>query len=304
MQLPHFNQRSVIYVALSRATKLQNLYMVGTKLRKTIPPGRNDVVVKEMKRLETEALLKPKFCHLRNIPDGCIQIVSQNICSVIKKMQVISKDPVFKSSHFIMLQETWLSGQSNVDQVQYPEKQIVVRNMLPNETARGHGTMIYSSENTNSPINIDRRASSPIDITACRYNDVVIVNMYKSSGVSEQALVQAMDSIKDMIDDCRNVVLLGDFNDKIAESNNKTRRFFRQQYQLEYLAPADVNQVTTDNNRIIDGAFGKLTDYSYQTFIYESICSDHKPIVVRLTLQEDEEHSTGLTQTLQSSRLL
>lgn len=298
VQIPQKNLRSLIYVALSRATKLENLYLIGKKLEKTKAPSDNDAVVKEMNRLRTEATLKPKFAHLHNVPDNCIQITSQNIPSLMKKIDVVRSDPVFACSKLILLQETWLGAHMDIDKVKIPTKTIVARNMLTYRNTVGHGTIIYSSEDVRDSLNIDRTTVRKVDLTVCRYKDILVVNIYRSQGPLEH-LKEALDSIEDMIKDSANVVFLGDFNTEIADPNNNLRTFFLQKYDLIYLPPNGSPEPTTDNNTTIDGVFGKLCDYKFETYVYESFCSDHKPIVLRLIPKEEiQTNTTGLSQTL------
>lgn len=287
--------KSLIYVALSRATKLENLFMVGTVFKKTTPPNPDDIVVREMNRLRTEAVLVPRFIHLHEVPNNCIQIVSQNIRSLEKHNNTVRSDTVFIESQIILLQETWVKAETNIYLVAIPNKFIITQNMLHGEAARGKGTIIYSNENPLTPTsrNFDRSPNCPIDITVYRYDKLFVINMYRSSSATTSVLKTALDKIKNYLV-ADNVLLCGDFNDNLASGNCPTIAIIKQKYYLKLLSPI---KPTTDNNTTIDGIFGKFKDYTFKCDIYESYCSDHKPIVVRLTPKEIEGSSTGWVNT-------
>ena len=293
IQVPKQNRRSLIYVALSRATKLQNLFLVGTKFHKPIPPDEDDKVVKEMDRLRREAALIPLFAHLHEVPTNAIQIVSQNIRSLQPHINTIKCDPVFIKSQFILMQETWISSQIDINSINIPEKVISSRNMLSSDGARGKGTLIYSANSVriSNAEHFDRSLTCPIDLTVCATSKLTIINMYRSSKTTANQLSAALSKIENYLR-ADNVLLCGDFNDEIHNPENNTRRIL-EQCSLKLLSP---KEPTTDNSTTIDGVFGKLEDYSVNVYIYESYNSDHKPIVVRL--EENEPQSTGLSQTI------
>lgn len=267
--------------------------MVGRKLKKTKPPAPDDVVVKEMHRLRTKAVLEPLFRHLHDIPEDCIQIISQNIRSLNKNVNTVRNDSVFIKSHIVLLQETWIKAEADISQIAIQNKCIVARNMLSGHLAKGKGTIIYSAENPDDSKHFDRDSACNIDLTVSCYNKFVVINMYKSNNANIVHLKEALKKSPYLAAD--NVLLFGDFNDDLALSNCPTKMCLEQKYNLKLISPI---QPTTDNLKTIDGVFGRLKDFNFQTYIYESYCSDHKPIIVRLTNKEVEFSLTGLTQTL------
>lgn len=302
IQIPNRNERSMIYVALSRATRLDQLFMVGKKLLPPKPPDENDKVVQEMSRLRKEALLIPKFCYLRDIPNGCVQIISQNVRSLEKHINSLRNDPVFTSSQFILLQETWHKQSISGESISIQGKKLASRNMLPDQFARGKGTIIYHCENcpVSSHAYVDRGPSCPIDVTICTHKDIVLINMYRSDDATEFQLKMMLFKIKNYITSS-NVLLCGDFNVNLAESSNPdTKKLLRQlsEHNLNLLSPI---QPTTDFNTTIDGVFGRLNNYDCEINIYESYASDHKPLIIRL--KQKQNHSSGLSQPLRTFNL-
>lgn len=298
IQIPQQNRRSLIYVALSRATKLENLYLVGKALKKTKPPQSDDKIVKEMNRLKTEAVLIPKFIRLHEVPNNCIQIVSHNIRSLSgKHINTVRNDPVFTESHMMLLQETWVAAETSIAKIGIPEKSIITRNMLSGKAANGKGTIIYGIENLSmlNYVNFDRDQTCPIDMTVCCSEKLSIINMYRSKSATTDQLKAALFKIRNYLS-ADNVLLCGDFNYNLALQNSQLKNTIKI-YDLELLSPI---QPTTDSNTTIDGVFGRLKNFNFNIYIYESYCSDHKPLIIRLTEKEIEEvPSTGLSQTLQ-----
>lgn len=116
--------RKSLYVACLRATSLQGLFLIG----KFIPPTKintNDKTFLEMTRLRDECIMVPKFQHLREVPNGMIQIISFNVQSLKRHANTLKCDQVFTSSDLLALQETWLSSTDTIEISPFEE---VVRN--------------------------------------------------------------------------------------------------------------------------------------------------------------------------------
>lgn len=130
--------RSLLYVAASRATSLNGLFFIGN-FKAPNPPPANHSVVAEMGRMRREAVLTTKFQHLRMKPDNIIQIVSSNVQSIRCHLRSIVNDQVFTKSDIILLQETWaLSSETFI----VPGFKEIVRNPLQG-TPKAYGTMIF-----------------------------------------------------------------------------------------------------------------------------------------------------------------
>lgn len=252
-----------------------------------------------MNRLRTSAVLLPKFTGLRLIPDKCLQIVSHNVRSLKLHIDSIRNDTIFQASHILLLQETWIKNTDDVTSLQMPGKNMIIRNRLPNLESKGKGTIIYGIPCSNliSHGNFDRKLQGnnnyEIDITACQYDDLYIINIYKSNGVSVGKLIRALVNVENStgILSKNNILLCGDFNDNISV-HSAVSTILKTQYGLNLLSPL---KSTTDRGTCIDGIYGKLSEYNYVVQIYESYYSDHKPLVIRL----NRIQSTGLSQTLQ-----
>ena len=87
--------RQKYYVAFSRATSLNGLYIVG-KFNPPTEIKQNDPVNVEMVRLRENPLI-PKFQFLRSVPENAVQIVSHNIQSIRKHISTVVNDKVYTS---------------------------------------------------------------------------------------------------------------------------------------------------------------------------------------------------------------
>lgn len=325
VHLPSRYERALVYVALSRATTLNGLYLIG-KFKKTKPdpsssesrenldhqPSEQSRTLRnrsvqiqsinrrtkiypnqEMTRLRNEAVLVPKFQGLRRIPNGCMQLVSHNVRSLKRHLNSIRKDTVFLASQFLLLQETWLRTNVSNNEISIPEKSVLVRNTFDGDTANGKGTIIYGSiQEQATMIAKYERIENKIDVTICQWKDVFIINMYQSSGATMLQISAALRKLNDHLHN-PNVLVCGDFNENLFNDSCRTVNEFRK-YQLKLLSP---EQATTYEHTIIDGVFGRLRDYTSEVTVYESYFSDHKPLVVRL---HPKIQSSGLSQTLRT----
>lgn len=319
IELPKRNERSLIYVALSRATSLQGLFLLG-KFKPTNPdPGQNQdpqqqqntgqvrnlrnrhivqrqkiYPFEEMNRLRNEAMLIPKFTKLTDVPNDCFQIVSHNVRSLNAHAKCLSSDTVVLASHIALFQETWLKTNDNHN---IPNKVVVARNMLPDLMTRGKGTIIYGSDQINieSLGHFDRNKYTHADLTVCKFQNIIIVNIYKSDNATIHNLDHNLKKIEQYMLE-PNVLVCGDFNDELSALNNSTTKLFNDKFNFKLLSPL---LPTTDRGTSIDGVFGRLRDYDFDITLYESYFSDHKPLVIRIFKKKQDSH-TGLTQDLQT----
>jgi hypothetical protein len=277
----HFNkgktEREIMYVALSRAKSLDGLYLIG-QFKPPAPADSNSATLREMQRLRSDCQLVTKFSVLRESHDA-LQIISLNAQSIRAHHESIKADSVFKASDFIMLQETWATENENFD---IEHKTEVVRNLLRG-VPRAFGTMIYARNEFTSSINDQQQSffgnnERHIEITKCRYNNIEMINIYRSHNSSIDQWKEVLNSIQIELNS-DNVIIMGDFNKQLSESSEIFNLLMRG-FNLNLLSSPTLS--TTNANTTIDGIFGKLKDYHYETYIYETYFSFHKAIVIKL----------------------
>lgn len=269
-------KRSLIYVALSRVTSLEGLHIIG-EFNPPSPPKNDDPVVLEMKRLETTAMLVPKFQQLRMVPENEIQVLSFNVQSLKAHIDSVKSDFVFKNSTVLLLQETWMR---NTDMVNIPEMVEVTRNEVSNNKYRGRGTVIYAKQDklfgTQKQYCFED-GNEHIEITSCIIEDILMVNVYKNPATKNEFFKNALTSINSDLQH-NNILICGDFNDDLKKCNTLVN-IFRDLINASLLSSVIP---TTLEGTTIDAVFGRLNDFSFETMVYESVCSHHKPLIVRL----------------------
>lgn len=270
--------RKALYVAMSRATSLNGLYIIG-KFKAPAPIDPNDKAVKQMTRLRNEKLLKTKYQFLKDFDrTQTIQVYSHNIQSLPKHLNCISSDYVAKKSDLICLQETWAKDNENYVIAGYTE---VIRNKT-NQNYRGRGTIIYCktpNETQGSEQIYLFNNRTHIEITYTFFKDILIINIYFSAGLTKSTIDAAFNkTLRDKISNSSNILVLGDVN-KDHLKNSMLERYLGQQG----ISLISVREPTTLSGSMIDVVYGRLQNYSCTVTTYDAYYSFHRPIVCQLT---------------------
>lgn len=275
IQLDKRMNRSLLYVALSRVTNLKGLYLIG-KFEAPSPPSANHAPTVEMQRMRLEAALIPQFQHLRQVPDGMIQIVSHNVQSLRAHAKTIERDQVFAKSNLLLLQETWLHEN---EKVVIENREEITRSHIGGVT-RGRGTIIFRD------LSLQPEQLTPVQYTkdnlkfeasACKIGQVSFINTYMDPGSTTAFFVECFNHLFSIIDPL-NVILTGDLNDDM-QKNDARIIFLKENYSLELRSPIEG---TTDKGTCLDAVFSNCKEYEVQVHIYESYTSYHKPLVIRM----------------------
>lgn len=279
-------ERSMLYVACSRATSLEGLFLLGD-FKPPNKPSKDHSPTIEMNRMRKEALLIPKFESLHFVPENIFQIISHNVQSLRRHILTIKNDSVFMKSDLILMQESWNLANETYELEHFSEVQRNKIFGLP--TAKG--TMIFANESqdvtTGTEKQFENEMGGHIELTTCKIADLNIINVYKNPKSSLTLFETAMETIKPLLEQ-PNVLVFGDFNEKLTQDSG-TVNYFMKIFDLEMFSPY---KPTTDAGTVIDGVFGRLVDYEIEIKIYEAYTSFHKPIVARIKNKE----GSGLTQ--------
>ena len=271
--------RQKYYVAFSRATSLNGLFIIG-QFKPPNPIESNDPVNIEMQRLRQDPLI-PKFQFLRIVPENIIQIVSHNIQSIRKHITTVVADNVYINSHILAFQESWAVSNESYN---IPDFEEISRNALSGRP-RAFGTINFCKSSMDSLIS-DRieiehgDAKNHVELSGYRIdNRITIINVYNNPASNLDILKQAFSEIEDFIGTQEDVLVMGDFNHQL-EVGNQLEKFMERQFDMRLISP---RTSTTNAGTTIDGVFGKLKNFDVECFIYVSYCSYHKPIVIRIT---------------------
>jgi hypothetical protein len=142
--------------------------------------------------------------------------------------------------------------------------------------------MIFSKHDgsTNSSQYSFECVKQRIDITACTFNNLTMINVYKNPSASINFLTQSLKSNEfEKLFESDNLLICGDFNENLADSKNNLQSVLNSQFGLQLLSGIFP---TTDANSTLDAVFGKLRDFEVEVFAYESFASFHKPLVIRI----------------------
>lgn len=184
VHIPKNIQKTALYVALSRASSLKGLYIVGT-FNPTKPDPPTHRVVVEMARLRKEPLI-PRFSMLKHVPKDVYQIISYNIQSAIAHTKHIIGDSTFINSDLILLQELWIN---NKDKIEIPGFVEVIRTNNDSNQRIANGSGIYvNQENQENVSNkfefVFKNVQERIFITVTKFLSISVVNIYKNPHAS------------------------------------------------------------------------------------------------------------------------
>lgn len=272
----------MFYVGISRATSLNGLHMVATlPLRIPKPTEDSLTAVRELERMREDCQLDFKFEGLlKESHPEYLQVASFNIQSIRANIDIFKCDGVFKATDIIALQETW--AKSN-EQYEIPNMVEVIRNKINRGSERGRGTIIYAKSNklplSGIKCSEHEFGTRRIEITSCIVNNIRLINIYRSPDQSlhPSDLEKALKDFESFLNE-PNVLLFGDFNYKLNEPCDLDL-FLENKYNLKLFSP---REATTDRGTTIDAVYGRLTNFTQKSIIYESYVSYHKPIVIQL----------------------
>ncbi|KAG5666197.1 hypothetical protein PVAND_017659 [Polypedilum vanderplanki] len=270
--------RSMLYVAFSRATSLEGLFIIG----QFVPPEKveNDNPVRlEYQRMERDCLLIPKFKFLQNVNNNTIQIISQNIQSLQKHISCIKEDLTFLNSHLILLQETWAQDSKDYNIPGFTE---LSRNAFNGPQSLAQGTIIFvkdlfANRIVPSRANVFERQNQHIEVTSCIVDgSILILNIYKNPSAGLELCKEAVQTYQDLIRNFNTVFLFGDLNEDLSKESP-----LETWLNLFGLKLISERKATTNYGTTIDGIFCKSLA-RYSTFIYETYYSYHKPLLLRI----------------------
>ena len=245
-----------VYVMLSRAQKLSQLYILGdlhsTKWK------ASPSALQELSRLEKNAL------NSRGI--GKFQIASLNVRSLPKHFEDI-KTLINFQVDVICLQETWISSDERDQDYNIPDM-----NLNLNSQGRGRGIATYY----NSKYGFDGRISEKdLQMTKISSENLDVINIYRSS--HNKTL---KERISTLVEPDRPTIICGDINCDFSSENPD---FFS---SLQELGFEKVNQIPThDEGRNIDCIFvNGFLDGAVSIRQFGVAFSDHDCFLLKIDL--------------------
>lgn len=215
-------KRDLLYVALSRVTKLSNLYIVG-EFKAPPPPKSNDPTIAEINRLKAQRSLKLCFNQLES-KTGLV-CGYQNVVSFPKYRKHIEKDEWYSKCDILIFTETHTTSEYQVD---LPNFNLVLRSddvSIP----KPRGMFVFAKPNVNiqmlhHQVLESQSNEKPVfhcDIAAFKIDEINIITGYKSPHTKDETFKNLLKEVvsKSQLKPFEKSVLMGDFN---IDSNERS----------------------------------------------------------------------------------
>ena len=275
--------RQLLYVALSRVTKLKNLYIIGKFQAPGAPNAQDDTMV-EINRLKTIKGLNLCFNSLEQ--KNGLTIGYQNVLSFKKYRAHIENDTWYKQCDVLVLAETQTvpNDEPNLSSFKLVDRFDVKRTI----GTRGilifakpwiqlnfiFGNITYSRKDTKQSKG-KKKNPYHAEVYAYEVCGMSVITGYKSpltpNGDFEELLSSALAAIKGK--GIQKQVFLGDFNFDLLRSGKGLTATLSKFGMSSKLEP---EEITTKNNTQIDVVFANFQNIV--AGVYDSYFSDHYPI--------------------------
>lgn len=287
--------RDLLYVALSRVTKLSNLYIVG-EFKATQPPKDDNETMIEINRLKTEKPLK--VCYNTLEEKLGIVIAYHNVLSFGKHVASIRNDEWYQRCDVLVLSETRTlpSSEPTLSGFNLVHRCDVTR------TIGTRGILVFAKPHIVMTL-IDENLKQPEKATKYKYHSQILsfemsgnnfITGYKSPntpvGDFEEQMTTVLTSVRSK--NSSSNIVMGDFNFDLTQKGNNLKSLMRN-FNME--SRLGENESTTTNNTQIDVVFTDFPNVIAGT--YESYFSDHKPIYCMIT---DKTIAIDLIQNIQT----
>ncbi|XP_055600404.1 uncharacterized protein LOC129749455 [Uranotaenia lowii] len=287
--------RQLIYVALSRVSKLSGLYILGNFPGNMADNPTIRACLKETERLKTYRQLTLSFNNLTT-HTGLV-IAYQNSRSLRENLKYINADAWYSRCDIIVFSET---GILTNDEVNIPNFNIVYRSdrqTLPLFVKSGiaKGIICYAkigliisveSHKTVFKANNLNKYVGHTDLVILKHRHISLLTGYKSPKINCNEFISVFNSIHNDYNDP--TILIGDFNFNLNSTCDETKKIVKYLNRKNLFDKLVCNEPTTDLGSRLDIVFSNIRNIS--TGVYESYFSDHKPVfaIIRETVLELE----------------
>ena len=257
---------SAVYVALTRVTTSAGLTIYTEDDTPFAFPSAkpSSAISAEMKRLVEHEKLQ---CVYDNVPELPL-VIAFNIRSLKKHLSDILNDPVMTSGKLLFFFETGLEVH---DRIAIPG--FLVRKRLDVRGNKKRGTILFVRQELLSSVEFKFwKKTDNFELIGVIYHPkCLIFGGYFAPSMSEKDKWKEIKECKQAALDLKcALAICGDFNLTFDSENAKKKL---EKYNLHPIITA----ATTDNTTCIDNI---LTDSRHlRGIIYESVCSDHRPII-------------------------
>ncbi|XP_077265248.1 uncharacterized protein LOC143899122 [Temnothorax americanus] len=276
--------RSMLYVALSRVTKISDLYILGRFIPPKKPSAENSLEL-EIKRLKREKILE--LAYSKVIKGNIIKIIYQNVRSLNKNITNINCDKWYKQADLLIFLETQTIAKDNFTLEGF---NIIFRSdNYDKRSTKGIICFIRKelNGNINEHIQKDNKTINGqhqhIDLILLTVNEIQVITGYKSPSVTNTAFTYELSNILNKSLGNEKIVI-GDFN---YDSYNDGGFLEKHLEKLNFKRALSTHVSTTNFNTQIDVIFISDRIFNYTAGVYETFFSDHKPIFIGLNEQSE-----------------
>ncbi|GFQ75744.1 ATP-dependent DNA helicase [Trichonephila clavata] len=274
----HNLTRSLQYVALSRVTSIQGLYILG-EYKAPPPPREDDLILQEMKRLKAHSILpKYAFLHQHNDPNT-LQIMYHNVQSLNAHHEDIAADPCMMNSNILLFAETWtvVGDKFALDHFDH-------YHLLSHHSRRKpSGVSIYIKKHLSSmveEVEMFPNYETGVHVMVVNFKTKIrMAVLYAKPGSSDDDIFDALDQSLDSKNSDYRTVLAGDFN--IDMMTQRGKEFCEMLTNIYYITLRNnPSQYTTLGQITIDCVF---STHGLRTCgVYENAFSTHLPLYVQM----------------------
>lgn len=262
--------RSSLYVACSRATTADGLYIVGA-FKPPKPPTAKDLAQVEIERLRANAFV-PKFDTLLHTDVTRFTAFYHNVQSLRKHHADIVCDPIPMAADLLLMVETWTLP---TDSYEFPGFELVGRIDCKDKRSGSGVFCCVSSRARHLLANVQvfqaQANHGHVEILRFEFQLVTMCIVYSSPKASPAMTVSLLQ--KALEGTQRDVILIGDMNVDLKKRTNSLQQSLLVSMGLQSKLPA--SDSTTNANSQIDWCFSNRSIIARP---YETLFSYHKPL--------------------------
>ena len=277
--------RSELYVACSRATKAEGLYLIGNFVPPK-PPERNDAVTMMFKTMRSEKMLKFSLEFPEESRGENLFMMIHNVQSSNKHILDVRSDKTFSCASMISLVETLTKSADSLEIEAF--KIIHRRDCIDKRKPFGQTTYLKNDlKYENITERCEYSEKDHIEYCSIKIDDICFISVYNSPNSSFDVLKRHLHEVISISKKfCEDIVVVGDFNINLKIKANHKFIEYMESFGLTLINK--LNKSSTNAKTQIDYCFTNMANAKSDYF--ESLTSFHKPIWISKHEAVSESH--------------